>query len=1247
MKYFGNTKPYLMGLAFLFTLCLILTPSIDLRGASAWTVKPAEGPARQRASTIDYNVMAQPTALAGADLDGDGVLDLISGYATPTGGALVVHRGNRYWTSPANRVSPQSSNSNEPTGSPFLASPQAFELPESPDFIGTGDFDSDGHCDVVVAARGSNAIYLMKGDEKGRPGRPQHIELPGRVTTLAAGEINQAGGLMAVVAGIVGADGPELMVFKSFEGILRSRPETIALPAEATALALGHLDDACPMDLAVAAGRDLLIVHLRNRKFSIDRYSFPSPIISIVPGDFMRDRKHHEEIAVLSEDGMAHILSENKTGEITEAWRGNVLPAGSTAAEVRLICVRNSEGSADNLGILDSTVQRLYLFTSDLKTPRQGSDVMAFGLQPPVVFPLDLLGLPKSVVPIQLNADQPNCFAVLKADPIRLADAMTSVAQALTLTSANANGALNSTFVVLTPQPASTNTPMDLSQVSLTTIANGGGGGAFVGTCDPVPGGASASGCAPLIPNASTYCVTTTSGVNAGETIIVTVATDPSASVSVTDNANNLYLVEANISNPGGVVGVHTIVFAAHNVATLLAGSTITVAATPAVHMLVFTATRVTGLAALPLDQMSASIGFSTSATSGFTGTTTQAQELLFGAIGVKGSSSDSFTPGNGYTLQDHFGVNTDPPFPQVCVAQLQTTINTESQLVSVTGSYQADAMLGTSRAWAAALLTYKVAGGPPPTNQPPVASCKNVTVSAGANCTAAASIDNGSSDPDGDAITLSQSPPGPYSLGNTTVTLTVTDSHSASSQCTATVTVVDTTAPAVNCSAVPAQTANADANCSATVPDVSGAVRAQSSDNCTPSGSLAITQSPTQGSRVSGTGSHPITVAVCDAASPANCTSCVVSFTVIDNTPPTINCPSNMVISTEPGLCSAVATYSATATDNCSGSITPVCSPSSGTRFPKGTSTVNCSATDASSNTSRCSFTVTVNDTEKPVINCPANIVTHTDPDLCSAVVSFTVTASDNCALAGPPACAPPSGSIFPKGTTTVTCTVSDTSGNQSSCSFTVTVNDLQAPSINCPPNIIVAAAASCPIATSAPVNFTVTASDNCPGVTFVCKNQNGVVVTSGQPFPVGTTTVTCTATDTSGNTASCSFNVSVFSFCLQDETNPGNVVLVNAQTGDFSFCCGGVPIASGRGTLTTRGCIGSIDHTKGNRQVHIQWDTAAVNGLGAGTAFVQKLSDKFVCQITDKNMSNNTCQCANPPPVGSPRKPPKERTF
>jgi hypothetical protein len=133
----------------------------------------------------------------------------------------------------------------------------------------------------------------------------------------------------------------------------------------------------------------------------------------------------------------------------------------------------------------------------------------------------------------------------------------------------------------------------------------------------------------------------------------------------------------------------------------------------------------------------------------------------------------------------------------------------------------------------------------------------------------------------------------------------------------------------------------------------------------------------------------------------------------------------------------------------------------------------------------------------------------------------------------------------------------------------------------------------------------------------------------------------VTCTAKDASNNMATCTFGVNVFSFCLQDDSSPGNVVFVNAFTGDYVFCSGGAQIASGRGNLTVRACQFDIDNTKGNRKVHIHGDMAAANGNGAGSAFIQKTTGQMIILITDKNMSNNSCSCSSVPPPTNPREP------
>ena len=90
-------------------------------------------------------------------------------------------------------------------------------------------------------------------------------------------------------------------------------------------------------------------------------------------------------------------------------------------------------------------------------------------------------------------------------------------------------------------------------------------------------------------------------------------------------------------------------------------------------------------------------------------------------------------------------------------------------------------------------------------TNQSPVALCQNVTVPAEPEvCTASATVDAGSYDPDDDLLTIQQSPEGPYESGDTEVTLTVSDPFGVSDTCKATVTVADDTPPTATASLVP-----------------------------------------------------------------------------------------------------------------------------------------------------------------------------------------------------------------------------------------------------------------------------------------------------------------------------------------------------------------------------------------------------------------------------------------------------------
>ena len=202
---------------------------------------------------------------------------------------------------------------------------------------------------------------------------------------------------------------------------------------------------------------------------------------------------------------------------------------------------------------------------------------------------------------------------------------------------------------------------------------------------------------------------------------------------------------------------------------------------------------------------------------------------------------------------------------------------------------------------------------------------------------------------------------------------------------------------------------------------------------------------------------------------------------------------------------------------------------PASGSLFPLGVTTVTASATSGSL-TSNKTFTVTVVDSVSPIITLPADItIEATGPS--GAVVNFSPTASDAISGAVVPVCTPASGSTFPLGTTAVTVTAIDPSGNTATGSFNVTVVDTTGPALTVPASVSLGTAN-----TSAAVTFTTSAVDLVNGAITPETSPP-----SGFTFPLGTSTITASATDAAGNTTTKTFNVTVYDSTGTRQTTPG----------------------------------------------------------------------------------------------------------
>jgi hypothetical protein len=472
------------------------------------------------------------------------------------------------------------------------------------------------------------------------------------------------------------------------------------------------------------------------------------------------------------------------------------------------------------------------------------------------------------------------------------------------------------------------------------------------------------------------------------------------------------------------------------------------------------------------------------------------------------------------------------------------------------------------------------------------------------------------------------------FPIGATTVTHRATDTYGRQTIQSFVVTVVDAQAPSISCPAnitTPASSGVCSANVSYTLPT--------HSDLCTGS-SLSLISGPVSGGSFN-VGATTVTYRATDGA--GNIANCSFTVTVTDTQNPQITCPGNSSINAAPGLCSATTTYSVpTATDNCSGvTVARTAGPASGGTFPVGATTVIHQATDASGNTASCSFVVTVVDNQNPTIVCPANISVNNTPNFCSGVVSWAApVGTDNCPgsvtvrTVGPA----PGSTFAAESTTSITYQVTDASSNSASCTFTVTVEDSQLPTITCPANITVGNDVGfC----NAVVSYTTPSfTDNCPGVTI----QQIAGLASNSQFGVisSPNVVTFRATDAAGNNASCSFNIIVNDTQSPSITCPSNIVVNNAPGVCNEVVSwtppAGVDNCPGQSTVRTAGPAPGSTFNALTTTTITYTSTDAVNNA-TSCSFTVTVNDNEVPIVTcpaNQSITFPNCQYALPNYVG-----------
>ncbi len=369
----------------------------------------------------------QPTTLTTADFDEDGVPDLVTGMRSTSGGRLVLYRGNVDSIFPNSPEAQRRKAAGTLIDAPFLPPVQEVALLEAPDFVGGGDFDADGHADLVVLTRGKSELLVISGDGQGGLHPTQRVDLPGLVRTVAVSQLSLATGSASLAIALQGSDGDELLFLSHSQKVGGSDFQRMKLPGTVTACTFGQLTQTSTADLIVAVGNQLVSFQEKNlltgNEFNADQIqSFPFVTKAIATGRFHQNQP--PQVALLTDQGQ---LMVGAVGSSDFSSRGQWTGATS------LVTARVSSTGSDDLVVLDQANQLHIVLdqTSESVAKRTISPVA------PVTF--DTQRTPVAVLPMRLNVDGLNDLVILKAGDPQPAVTLTAPVHTFVVNTADAS----------------------------------------------------------------------------------------------------------------------------------------------------------------------------------------------------------------------------------------------------------------------------------------------------------------------------------------------------------------------------------------------------------------------------------------------------------------------------------------------------------------------------------------------------------------------------------------------------------------------------------------------------------------------------------------------------------------------------------------------------------------------------------------------------------------------------------------